>query len=357
VTAHGQTKAYPGNSAWPDEQVPVLDFGKSRKSVAVSLDFVGVDTANVEDVKVFRGISPVRKAGPRMLRVEVRGLDGVPIDTFSKWHPLVRDLTGPGEVLLPRASGTVIFPLRQAVAWVVVRNLETDREVVAVDVVPAVHAFCRGNRSESECVGAANRTPTCDAGGPYVFECQGARTIGVLDGASAADADGDPLTYAWSGVFGTASVPRPTVELPGLGTWPAVLDVLDDFGGAGRCETRTSVVDTTPPDMRAVSAVPARLWPPNHKMVMVTVDHRGEDACDARPLCSLGVTSDEPVDGLGDGDTGPDWEVIDDHHVYLRAERSGRGRGRTYTITVTCSDGSGNSTTRAVDVRVPHDMN
>ena len=35
--------------------------------------------------------------------------------------------------------------------------------------------------------------------------------------------------------------------------------------------------------------------------------------------CSLTVTSNEPENGLGDGDTAPNYEVVDAHHVRLRA--------------------------------------
>src|SRR5262249_2206277 len=48
-------------------------------------------------------------------------------------------------------------------------------------------------------------------------------------------------------------------------------------------------------------------------------------------------------DGLpGTGKTSPDWEIIDDHNVRLRAERSGIGPGRLYTIEVKASDEAGN---------------
>jgi hypothetical protein len=39
----------------------------------------------------------------------------------------------------------------------------------------------------------------------------------------------------------------------------------------------TTVVDTTPPDL-TLSATPARLWPPNHQFVPVTI-HRDLDRC------------------------------------------------------------------------------
>ena len=68
------------------------------------------------------------------------------------------------------------------------------------------------------------------------------------------------------------------------------------------------------------------------------------------------VSSDEPVDGTGDGNTSPDWEVVDAHHVRLRAERAGGGDGRTYTISITCTnDTNGLSSTETVTVLVPHD--
>jgi hypothetical protein len=67
----------------------------------------------------------------------------------------------------------------------------------------------------------------------------------------------------------------------------------------------------------------------------------------------LTVTSNEPVDGEGDGNTSPDWEVVDAHHVRVRAERAGGGSGRTYTITITSTDGAGHTSSVDVTVRVP----
>ncbi len=65
----------------------------------------------------------------------------------------------------------------------------------------------------------------------------------------------------------------------------------------------------------------------------------------------LGVAQDEPVNGLGDGDTSPD-AVIQGDTVLLRAERWGNGNGRVYTITFTASDPEGNCT-RTLKVSVP----
>ena len=65
------------------------------------------------------------------------------------------------------------------------------------------------------------------------------------------------------------------------------------------------------------------------------------------------VTSNEPVNGTGDGDQEPDWIITGDLTVDLRAERAQNGPGRTYTITVTCTDAAGNSGSVNAKVFVP----
>jgi uncharacterized repeat protein (TIGR01451 family) len=91
---------------------------------------------------------------------------------------------------------------------------------------------------------------------------------------------------------------------------------------------------------------------PNHILVTETVDYSVTDNCG--PISSLlSVTSNEPINGLGDGDQSPDWVILDPHHVQLRAERSGTGKGRTYTIRITVSDSAGNATGTTVTVKVP----
>ncbi|HEX5733922.1 MAG TPA: lamin tail domain-containing protein [Blastocatellia bacterium] len=101
-----------------------------------------------------------------------------------------------------------------------------------------------------------------------------------------------------------------------------------------------------------VSVDKSVLWPPNHKMVNVTVNYATANNC-GPVTCTLSVTSNEPINGEDDGNTSPDWEVIDDHHVRLRAERSGSGTGRIYTITITCTDGMGGTATATTTVSVP----
>ena len=117
--------------------------------------------------------------------------------------------------------------------------------------------------------------------------------------------------------------------------------------------------DVTPPEI-AFTVEQEELWPPNHQMVLaVSGVHATDNSGDPVKL-DVGVESSEPENGQGDGDTAPDWELVENDDgsidVYLRAERSGNGEGRTYTVSIRAEDSSGNVSEDAVDIGVPHDQ-
>ena len=114
--------------------------------------------------------------------------------------------------------------------------------------------------------------------------------------------------------------------------------------------------DVLPPTVASVSASPNVLWPPNHKMVPVSLTVTASDNCSVVTSRIVSVTSNEPVNGLGDGNTAPDWVIIGPLPLLLRSERSGTGTGRVYTITVESSDAAGNKSTAFTTVLVPHDQ-
>ncbi len=200
-----------------------------------------------------------------------------------------------------------------------------------------------------------NRRPVASAGSDRTVECN--RHHGAtlqLDGRLSSDPDGDALHLEWSGPFGTVTGVQPTVALP-LGRHVITVIADDGFGGASRAEVVIEVVDTTPPEIHSAIATPNTLWPPNHKMrpAVITVDVT--DICDANPTCRIvSVASNEPANGIGDGNTQPDWEITGALTLNVRAERSGPGAERIYTITVRCTDVSGNASTTNVVVKVPH---
>lgn len=132
----------------------------------------------------------------------------------------------------------------------------------------------------------------------------------------------------------------------------------DDCGNSNSQVQVITARDTTRPDIDNIYATPSTLWPPDHSMRDVYIGYVATDNCsDAAHITNvLTVTSNEPVNGSGDGNTSPDWIVIDEHNIKLRAERAGNRSGRIYTITITSTDDCGNVATATVLVRVAHDQ-
>ena len=185
-----------------------------------------------------------------------------------------------------------------------------------------------------------NRAPVAMAG-PDQIVAAGAncRALVTLDGRASTDPDGDTLTYVWTGVFGTATGPTPTVSLP-VGIHDITLTAKDSSGNTSTDVVRITVTGTA----FSASASPSVLWPPNNKMVNVTISPSG--LCDAAASCRIvAVSSNEPVGGEAD------WLITGNLTLQLRAQRDGGGSGRIYTIEVRCGD-----TAQFVTVTVPHDQ-
>ena len=167
--------------------------------------------------------------------------------------------------------------------------------------------------------------------------------------------DGAVVTYTVSTSPGAtvACVPSPGATFP-LGTTTVQCTATDAYNQTTTGAFSVTVADRTPPTVTSIIASPSNLWPPNHKMVAVTVAVTAQDAVDAAPVSRIvTVTSNQPINGPGDGNTAPDWEITGPLTLNLRAERAGRAN-RLYRIEVVTKDFSGNSTTSTVVVSVAH---
>jgi len=108
-----------------------------------------------------------------------------------------------------------------------------------------------------------------------------------------------------------------------------------------------------PPDCSQAYATSNTLWPPNHKYQSISIN--GVTDPDGDPVSTVVnyIKQDEPVNGLGDGDTSPDGTISP---LQVRAERSGTANGRVYQIGFTAEDGKGGQCSGTVTVCVPHDQ-
>jgi hypothetical protein len=198
-----------------------------------------------------------------------------------------------------------------------------------------------------------NRPPTANAGPDQTVTATADCLTSVTLTGSGSDAEGDPLTYSWSGPFGTAAGATVSVSLP-AGVHVITLTVRDAHGGQATDTVVITVKDVTPPVIKSVTATPSVINKTTHEMVPVTIAASATDGCAGAVTCKIvSVTSNEPISGTGGGDLSPDWQITGDLTLQLRAERSPKGDGRIYTITVRCTDAAGNATTSTVTVTVP----
>jgi VCBS repeat-containing protein len=143
------------------------------------------------------------------------------------------------------------------------------------------------------------------------------------------------------------------------GVYQVVYRSIDNAGNVETEQSKTIQVDTTSPTLN-VSLDKTTLWPPNHQMVDITATLDFSDAASGIASVVLtSITSNEPDNGLGDGDTANDIQGAEygtqDNQFSLRAERSGQGAGRVYTITYTVTDKAGNQVVKSLTVNVSHD--
>ena len=189
-------------------------------------------------------------------------------------------------------------------------------------------------------------------GGACVLSCPSNISVSNDPGQCGAVVTFPDATF--TGNCGTVTANPPSGSFFPVGTTTVVVTGQRLDGTSDTCTFTVTVNDTEFPVVSAATVDKPTLWPPNHQMEPVTVNYTATDNCGV--TCTLSVTSNEPVNGLGDGDQAPDWVIIDAHHLLLRAERSGKGSGRIYTITVTCTDAANNTVIRTVTVRVPRNQ-
>jgi hypothetical protein len=182
-------------------------------------------------------------------------------------------------------------------------------------------------------VDPANQSPVADAGADQTV--RSGDTV-VLDGRGSADPEGAPLTYRWTQVAGTnvplsdAFAVQPVFEAPMVlspsETLAFELVVSDGVLESTADRVNVRVLAPEAIECQAVVAAPQLLWPPNHKLVPISLAGAAGST-----LTIISVTQDEPVDGTGEGDTSPD-AVVQGNSLLLRAERASSGNGRVYQI-------------------------
>ena len=210
-----------------------------------------------------------------------------------------------------------------------------------------------------------NSAPHAAPSGGGAYEVNTPITLG----GQVSDYDGDTLSYQWlegSVVLGDGTataipggtpvdlVPQIITGLK-LGDHTITLRVSDGVSQPVEVPIMVQIVDKTAPTLAPV-ADQTILWPPNKKMVPVTITANASDNSGLPVTLTATVSCNEPNEGA------PYWTqpVIDQARgiitVQLQADRLGKGKGRQYTISINATDKSGNMSTATVVVSVPHDQ-
>jgi hypothetical protein len=121
-------------------------------------------------------------------------------------------------------------------------------------------------------------------------------------------------------------------------------------------ESDPTLPPNRPPDCALAQPSMNRLWPPNHKIILISILGITDSDGDPTQVTITKITQDEPVNGLGDGDTSPDGFGVGKAQAQVRAERSGKGNGRVYAIYFDAADGKGGRCAGTVSLGVPHDQ-
>jgi hypothetical protein len=210
---------------------------------------------------------------------------------------------------------------------------------------------------------SASQTITVIDNTPPAISCPANRTVNAISGTCAAPVSFTPTAND------NCSVPTiVTDHLSGssfpVGTTTVHVTATDVAGNSSNCSFTVTVEDIDPPVI-TLNGQTITLWPPDHKYATVHVTDlvaSASDLCDSsvniNSVVIASVTSDEPNNSAGDGNTTNDIVIAGDcKSVQLRAERMGGGDGRVYTITFKVTDSSGNSTTATAKVTVPKSQN
>ncbi len=137
----------------------------------------------------------------------------------------------------------------------------------------------------------------------------------------------------------------------------AVVNYYDPEGDPQSVDIPQAYINVNcPPCCRYAYASPEVLWPPNHKLVDITIMNVTDRDGDPITITITAIYQDEPTNGLGDGDTSPDGFGVGTDTAQVRSERSGTANGRVYHIYFMAEDGMGGVCEGEVTVSVPHDQ-
>lgn len=322
---------------------PNIDYASGRRPASIITgDFNGdnkidVATANYygHSVSIFLNIfnrPPIANAGPDQI-VECAGPSGAVVTLEGSGSsdpdgaPLTYTWTWPGGSA-EGVSPTVQLPLGITLVTLTV----SDGKATAMDTV-------------SIAVGDTTLPVTTATGGNGNWY-----TTNVISTFTASDSCSGvkEIHYIVNGFATVVPGGYAATTLTNEGVHNISYFAVDNAGNAEAPKTMTVKIDKIPPTLN-LSASPNTLWPPDHKMVDVTVGGSASDN-----LSGVSSVVFNVIDEYGTVQPNiSDFNAV----IGLEAWREGRDKdGRRYTINAVATDAAGNISTVSAVVLVPHDQ-
>ena len=180
--------------------------------------------------------------------------------------------------------------------------------------------------------------------------------VAVTATVVASDDSGKTPACALTGIAGPGTAgldygltgPQTAVVRAVGGSTYSLTETCVDEAGNGIATSVEVVVprDTTAPAVTSIMATPSHIWPPNNKMVPVSVFVTSSDDVDNAPTCSVTSISGAPSS---------DYEITGRFTANVRASKNDDGSTRVYSLKVTCQDAAGNRSTAVARVAICKD--
>ncbi|WP_329379950.1 hypothetical protein OG625_13940 [Streptomyces sp. NBC_01351] len=206
--------------------LPLMDDDDPAKAVVARVTFASRTQATVDRTSVSLQRAHTHIGDPPILKLSLTDVDGQVIDRMNAWSPLWAYSHGDRERVDIKAggSGSFIVPFSPALSTMTITDSALNRDVVTVDVKPAIRAFCVSHPSDPDCLESDLSVDAVEPRAPLFAVLGKPVTVTVASTVSNAGPDGptdarvERTVTAGTGVTVTPDTPETTEVALAVGT-------------------------------------------------------------------------------------------------------------------------------------------
>ncbi|MEU4730570.1 hypothetical protein [Streptomyces sp. NPDC023588] len=199
--------------------LPVLDYDDPAKAVVARVTFASRTQATVDRTSVSLQRAHTHIGDPPILKLNLTDVDGTVTDRLNAWSPLWVFSHGDTERMDVRqsGSGSFIVPFSPELSTMTITDVALNRDVVTVDVKPAIRDFCVAHPADPDCLESDLSVDAVEPTAPLFAVLGKPVAVSVTSTVSNAGPDGPA----------DARVERTVVAGPGVTITPAAAETTD----------------------------------------------------------------------------------------------------------------------------------